>query len=206
MVFKVPLEQVRDKPDFLRGKSYRDAAKTVNFGLIYGMSKFKLADTLNIEVKDADKIIKDYFRATAKLNVYLDKCRKYGMRNGFIRSFKPYSIIRHFPKWIDIKDKEDFKAVGEIERASMNTPIQGSGAQMTKRALYLIRKYIKTHLLHDKVYIVMTVHDQIDCEVQEDFAEEWSKIQQSIMQEAGAEIIKSMPVLSDITISDSWTK
>ncbi len=206
MVFKVPLDKVRDKPDFLRGKSYRDAAKTVNFGLIYGMSKFKLADTLSIEVKDADKIIKDYFKATKHLNLYLDKCRKYGMKNGFIRSFKPYSMIRWFPKWETIVKTGDFKSIGEIERASMNTPIQASGAQMTKRALYLIRKYIKTHLLHDKVYIVMTVHDQIDCEVQEDFAEEWSKIQQSIMQEAGAEIIKSIPVLSDITISDSWTK
>jgi DNA polymerase-1 len=206
MVFNIPLDNVRDKPDFLRGKSYRDAAKTINFGLIYGMSKFKLADTLNIEVKDADKLIKDYFRATVKLNSYLEKCRKYGMRNGYIRSFKPYSIIRHFPKWQDVKDKDDFKVVGEIERASMNTPIQGSGAQMTKRALYLIRKYIKTNLLHDKVRIVMTVHDQIDCEVQEDFAEEWSKIQQGIMQDAGAEIIKSIPVLSDITISNAWTK
>ena len=174
--------------------------------LIYGMSKFKLADTLSIEVKDADKIIKDYFKATKHLNLYLDKCRKYGMKNGFIRSFKPYSIIRWFPKWETIVKTGDFKSIGEIERASMNTPIQASGAQMTKRALYLIRKYIKTHLLHDKVYIVMTVHDQIDCEVQEDFAEEWSKIQQNIMQEAGAEIIKSIPVLSDITISDSWTK
>jgi DNA polymerase I-like protein with 3'-5' exonuclease and polymerase domains len=206
MVFKVPLDKVKDKPEVLRGKSYRDVAKIISFGLIYGMSKFKLADTLSIEVKDADKIIKDYFRATEKLNIYLNKCRKYGMKHGYIRSFKPYSIIRHFPKWQDVKDKEDFKVVGEIERASMNTPIQGSGAQMTKRALYLIRKYIKTNLLHDKVRIVMTVHDQIDCEVQEDFAEEWSKIQQSIMQEAGAEIIKTIPVLSDITISNSWTK
>lgn len=77
---------------------------------------------------------------------------------------------------------------------------------MTKRALHLIRKYIKDNGLQHKVYIVMTVHDQIDCEAQEDFAEEWSKIQQTIMQDAGAEIIKSIPVLSDITISDSWTK
>jgi len=58
MVFGIPLEQVRDKPAFLRGKSYRDAAKTVNFGLVYGMSKFKLADTLDISVDDADGIIK----------------------------------------------------------------------------------------------------------------------------------------------------
>jgi len=96
--------------------------------------------------------------------------------------------------------------VGEIERASMNTPIQASGAQMVKRALYLIRKYIKDHLMNDKVHIVMTVHDQIDCEVQADFAEEWSLIQQRLMQEAGMEMIKTIPVLSDITISDSWTK
>ena len=128
------------------------------------------------------------------------------MKNGFIRSFKPYSMLRWFPRWETIVKTGDFKSIGEIERASMNTPIQASGAQMTKRALHLIRKYIKDNALQDKVYIVMTVHDQIDCEVQEDFAEEWSKIQQTIMQDAGAEIIKSIPVLSDITISDSWTK
>lgn len=77
---------------------------------------------------------------------------------------------------------------------------------MTKRALYLIRKYIKDNNLQDKVFIVMTVHDQIDCEVEESFAEEWSLIQQNIMQKSGEEIINNIPVLSDITISDVWTK
>ena len=100
----------------------------------------------------------------------------------------------------------DFKLIGSIERASMNTPIQSSGAQMTKRALYLIRKYIKDNNLQTKVYLVMTVHDQIDCEVEESFAEEWSLIQQNIMQKSGEEIINNIPVLSDITISDVWTK
>ena len=52
----------------------------------------------------------------------------------------------------------------------------------------------------------MTVHDQIDCEVEESFAEEWSIIQKDIMESAGKEVIKSIPVLSDITISTSWTK
>jgi DNA polymerase I-like protein with 3'-5' exonuclease and polymerase domains len=77
---------------------------------------------------------------------------------------------------------------------------------MVKRALHLIRSYIRDNNLQDKVYIVMTVHDQIDCEVQSDFAEEWSLVQQRLMQEAGAEIIKTIPVLSDITIADTWTK
>lgn len=206
MVFNIPLDNVRNKPDFLRGKSYRDAAKTVNFGLVYGMSKFKLADTLGIEIDAADRIIKDYFKATGKLNEFLKFCRNFGIEKGYITSFAPYKIIRYFPDWSSIKEEMDFKLIGSIERASMNTPIQASGAQMTKRALYLIRKYIKDNNLQDKVFIVMTVHDQIDCEVEESFAEEWSLIQQNIMQKSGEEIINNIPVLSDITISDVWTK
>jgi len=121
MVFKVPLENVRDKPSFLRGKSYRDAAKTVNFGLVYGMSKFKLADTLNIPVEEADNIIKNYFKATPDLNNWLKQMRIFGTTKGYIRSYSPYRIKRLFPKW---KEHLDFKDKGEIERASMNTPIQ----------------------------------------------------------------------------------
>jgi len=52
----------------------------------------------------------------------------------------------------------------------------------------------------------MTVHDQIDCEVIESFADTWALIQKEIMESAGKEIITNIPVLSDITISDSWTK
>jgi len=203
-IFNVPLQDVRNKPDFLRGKSYRDATKTLQFGLVYGMSKFKLADTLSIKVDDADKIIKDYFKATVKLNGFLGQCRNYGVKYGYIRSFKPYSIIRYFPQWKT--EGMEFKEVGSIERASMNTPIQASGGQMTKRALVLLRNYIKQNNLSKDVYIVMTVHDQIDCEVREDLVQSWSIIQKSIMEEAGREIIKNVPVLSDITISDSWTK
>lgn len=206
MVFNVPLDNVRDKPEYLRGKSYRDAAKTVNFGLVYGMSKYKLSDTLSIDVNSADMIIKDYFKATAKLNSFLAWCRNYGVSKGYIRSFAPYKIIRYFPNWKPVKEAMEFKDIGIIERASMNTPIQASGGQMTKRALVLLRKYIKENNLQDKVYIVMTVHDQIDCEVKESFVEEWSLIQKSIMEDAGREIITNVPVLSEITISDSWTK
>jgi DNA polymerase-1 len=205
MVFKIPLENVRDKPDFLRGKSYRDAAKTVNFGLVYGMSKFKLADTLNIPVDEADIIIKNYFKATPQLNNWLQSMRTFGITNGYIRSYSPYRIKRLFPKW---KPNLDFKDKGEIERASMNTPIQSSGGQMCKRALVLVRDYIKLYNLSNKVKIIMTVHDQIDCEVDEDYAEEWSLIQKSLMERAGSEIITNtdIPVLSEITISNCWQK
>jgi DNA polymerase I-like protein with 3'-5' exonuclease and polymerase domains len=86
------------------------------------MSKVKLSNTLEISIEDADKMIKDYFKATKYLNVYLDRCKKYGLKHGYIRSFKPYSIIRHFPDWNQIVQTENFKEIGSIERASMNTP------------------------------------------------------------------------------------
>lgn len=204
-VFEIPLDKVTEKPVFLRGKSYRDAAKTINFGLLYGMTEHKLSDQLSISLIEADKIIKDYFKSVPALNNYLEKCRRYGISKKYIRSFKPYSIIRYFEECTN-NTKEMFAWEGAVERASMNTPIQASGAQMIKRALYLIRKYIKDNLLHEKVYIIMTVHDQIDCEVEESFAKEWSLIQEKLMRIAGEEFIKSIPVKSDITISKIWTK
>lgn len=207
LIFNVPLEEVRNKPDFLRGKSYRDVSKTISFGLIYGMSKYKLSDTLSISVEEADKIIQDYFKATKKLNSYLKYSREFGIKNGYSTSFAPYRVIRYFPNWKPKLSKyEDKKIIGEIERASMNTPIQASGAQMTKLALWKIREYIKMNSLEGKVQLVMTVHDQIDCEVEESFVDEWSLIQKNIMETGGAEIIKSIPVLSEVTISDAWTK
>ena len=92
--------------------------------LVYGMSKYKLADTLSIEVDAADMIIKNYFKATVQLNNFLAGCRAYGMKYGYIRCFAPYKIIRYFPKWKPIREAMEFKEIGSIERMSMNSPIQ----------------------------------------------------------------------------------
>lgn len=201
MVFDVPLDKVKDKPDFLRGKSYRDIAKTINFGLVYGMSEFKLSNTLSIPIEDAKQMIDKYFKNLPKLNEFLKSASAYGRKNLMIRTCKPYRRIRFFDD-----PKGDNKLIGEIERASKNTVIQGSGADMCKLALVYIRKYIKSNNLQDKVKVVMTVHDQIDCEVTADYAEEWSLIQKKLMEDAGSVIIQGIPVLSEITISDCWTK
>jgi len=200
MVFEVPIENVKDKPDFLRGKSYRDIAKTVNFGLVYGMSEFKLANTLSITKEEAKSMIDKYFSNLPKLKEFLELAANYGKQNLMIRTCKPYRRIRFFEK------SDDFKKTGEIERASKNTVIQGTSADMTKLALVYIRNYIKSNKLQDKVKIVMSVHDQVDCEELAEYAQEWSKIQQNLMQQAGEVIITGIPVLSDITISDVWSK
>ena len=200
MVFEVPIEDVKEKPEFLRGKSYRDIAKTINFGLVYGMSEFKLANTLSIPTSEAKEMIDKYFSNLPKLQEFLINAAAYGVQNKMIRTCKPYQRIRFF------EDVTDFKKIGEVERASKNTVIQGTAADMTKLALVYVREYIRDYNLQDKVKMVMTVHDEINCEVDADYAEEWSEIQKNLMEEAGEVIIQGIPIISEITISDKWEK
>tara|TARA_B100001094_G_C18166766_1_gene792600 strand:+ start:488 stop:2353 length:1866 start_codon:yes stop_codon:yes gene_type:complete len=187
-------------------KALRTMIKTINFGLAYGMSKFKLSDTLNISVDEADKLIKKYFSAFPNIKSFLNKLGQYGVTNGFIRTFKPYRRIRWFPGWYKgiAFAAQDFKTKGSIERASKNTPIQGTGADMIKQSMILIREHIKKFKL--PCYMVTQVHDEIGVEVRDDFAEEWAKLQCKLMKEAGAMIIKGFDMTVDYTITKKWSK
>tara|TARA_R110000824_G_scaffold197851_1_gene381575 strand:- start:2958 stop:3737 length:780 start_codon:yes stop_codon:yes gene_type:complete len=184
----------------------RTIIKTINFGLAYGMSKFKLSDTLNISIDEADKLIKKYFTAFPNIKAFLNKLGMYGVKYGHIRTFKPFRRIRWFPGWYEgiWNSQKDFKLKGAIERASKNTPIQGTGADMIKQAMVLIREHIKMFKL--PCYIVTQVHDEIGVEVRDDFAEDWAKLQCKLMKEAGATIIKGFDMTVDYTITKKWSK
>lgn len=209
MIFGVDVDKTRDKPEFvyvgntkvyLRGKSVRDIAKTLNFGMLYGMSEFKLSNSLGIEVKEAKAIIDQYFIAIPGLSKYLRACANYGITKKYIRSFKPYSGIRFF----DDYNMSDSKDVGSVVRASYNSPIQMTGALMCKLAMVNMREVVKT--LPYKVEIFLQVHDALFTYVEEKYAEEWSILQKEIMEDAGRVFITSIPVISDLTITDVWSK
>ena len=207
MMFNIDDSLVGTKPDFLRGKTYRDAAKTINFGVLFGMSKFKLSSSLDITVEEASLLIRKYFKATISLKKYLDSCASYGLKNGYIRSFKPFSSIRFFPEWKEGLDSyKDFKIIGEITRASYNTPIQATGAVMTKLALIKIRNFIIDNKLKDKVKLIHVVHDAIYTECIDEYAEEFSSIQSKLMAEAGEDFNLELPMTTDISITNCWNK
>ena len=175
--------------------------------VLFGMSKFKLSNTLQITIDEAEGLIKKYFEATKQLKSYLDKCSKYGLKNGYIRSFKPYSGIRFFPQWKENLDSwEDKKIIGEITRASYNTPIQSTAALMTKLALYKIRNYIQENDLNNKVKLIHVVHDAVYVECLEELSEEFSKIMSDLMIQAGKDFKLELEMGTDITISNCWTK
>jgi DNA polymerase I-like protein with 3'-5' exonuclease and polymerase domains len=187
-------------------KKLRTNVKTINFGLAYGMGPHKLADTLDISTKDAEKLIDKYFDAFPAIGGFLDKLGNFGKTYGYIKTFPPYNRRRWFPKWYArIRDsRSDVMELGSIERASKNTPIQGASADMTKKALILIRDYIRESGV--PVKIVMTVHDQIDTICTNEYADQWKDVMTSLMEQAAIGIVTNGLLKADTNISRSWEK
>jgi len=188
-------------------KSLRTNVKTINFGLAYGMSAMKLSETLQITFQAAEQLIDKYFKAFPAINKFLKALGNYGKHFGHIKTYSPFSRIRWFDDWSPrLKyQKTSMKTLGRIERASKNTPIQGTGADMTKKALILIREEIQRNW-KDKVKLVMTVHDQIDTICAKECANEWANKMTGLMEDAAKEILPSGLLKADTNITSCWEK
>ena len=187
-------------------KKLRTNVKTINFGLAYGMGPNKLADTLNISTARAKELIEKYFKAFPKIKGFLDKLGNFGKKYGYIKTFPPYNRRRWFTNWYPKiwAHQSSFMELGSIERASKNTPIQGASADMTKRALVLMRGHIKQFDL--PVKLVMTVHDQIDTICKDDYVEDWSRLMKHLMEDAALEIVTNGLLKAEVTVSNCWEK
>ena len=190
----------------LKHGKLRTNVKTINFGLAYGMGPHKLADTLDISIKEAEVLIEKYFAAFPSIGGFLDKLGSFGKKFGYIKTFPPYNRRRWFPTWHPriYKDKSQAFELGSIERASKNTPIQGASADMTKKALILIRDEIKLYNL--PVKIVMTVHDQVDTICKIGYADKWVVRMTELMEQAALEVVTNGLLKADTNISKSWEK
>jgi DNA polymerase-1 len=175
---------------------YRDVQKTVNFGLAYGMSKYKLSDTMNISLEDADKIITKFFKAVPKVERLLNTLGELGSKRGFIRTTAPFRRIRWF------EDYEDSKFTEGIIRQSKNSPIQGTNADIIKQAL------IDTYAgrIDKRIGIILSVYDEIQTECPNELVEVWEKTLEKIMIDAAQKVIKTIPVEVDCKTSDYWAK
>jgi len=187
-------------------KKLRNNVKTINFGLAYGMGPNKLADTLNISMDRAEELIKKYFKAFPAIKGFLDKLGNFGKKYGYIKTFPPYNRKRWFTSWYPRiwDNKSASMQLGSIERASKNTPIQGASADMTKKALILMRDHIKEFDLPIK--LVMTVHDQIDTICRNDYLPDWTHNMQRLMEEAALEIVTNGLLKAEVTVSECWEK
>jgi DNA polymerase I len=198
----------KEKCNCPKHKTLRTNVKTINFGLAYGMGPHKLSWTLNITQTEATDLIDKYFEAFPSIGKFLESLGNYGKNHGFIKTYAPVRRIRHFDNWspmlIKDMDGDSFKILGSIERASKNTPIQGTGADMTKLAMVNIREFIKQNDV--PVKMVMTVHDQIDTLCHKDYADEWSSKMSELMEAAATVILPSGLLKAEANISNQWEK
>jgi DNA polymerase-1 len=203
--FKIPIEDVAKpfplKPDM----KYRDVIKIINFGLVYGMTEYSLAVKTGCSVEEARKLIGDYFKVVPKVKQLLDNYGTLVRENFVAYTLPPICRPRFFDKRkLHYPDANRAAIMGEIERAGKNSPVQGTNADWIKIALVLIYEYIQKHKYPAKLRLV--IHDEIITSTLNEKAEEWSKIQAALMEQAGSYIIKSIPVKAETKILDYWTK
>lgn len=182
-------------------KTLRTAVKSINFGLAYGMGPNKLSDQLQIDLKEAEELIKQYFKVFPSIKTYLDENAKTGKQKGYIRTMEPYKRIRYFPEW---KGRATHKVdMGKIDRMSRNTPIQGTAGDMTKEAMIRCRQEFQDD---PDIQMVMVVHDQIDFIVKTDRINHYNQRITSHMEAAGKSIITNGLLKADTTTANAWEK
>lgn len=213
MVFNCSDDELKIPQERYKGASYRYIAKTMNFSLAYGATEFKLASVLDIPVEEARQIIKAYFEAFPGIRAFLKRCGEYAVKYHRAYTFPPTYRRRLFPKAERAQQNiannratnKDYAALGEVEREGMNTPIQGTGADLVKRASVNIWNYIQKHKV--PVKMVLTVHDEIITECPEEYALTWHEIQKNIMVETGKEFVKDIVRMEvSSVVSEYWIK
>lgn len=150
-VFGVPLEKVDEE--------MRRRAKTINFGVIYGMSPYGLAEQLGIETGEAERYIEAYFRKYPRVREFLDRVVEEATRTGFVSTL--LGRVREIPELLEGNHR--LRRLGE--RLAFNTPIQGSAADIIKVAMIRIHRRVKEERLASRM--TLQVHDELVFDVRE---------------------------------------
>ena len=182
-VFEVEMEKVSD--------AQRRAAKVINFGVLYGMSVKGLADAAKMNYGEAERFIKEYFEVRKKIADYLQATLKFARENGYVETF--YGRRRAVP---DVKSN-NFLVRTAAERAAMNMPIQGTEADLMKKAMILVDEKLPAG-----AELVCQVHDSLMVECDENIADDVAKILREVMEGVAPELPVKLAV--DVEMGRNW--
>ena len=171
----------------------RDAAKAVNFGIIYGISDFGLAKQLKIKRTEAKGFIDKYFAKHAGVKAFMDKTIKAAGENGYVTTM--LGRKRPLP---DI-NSPNYGIKSFTERTAINTPVQGTAADMIKIAMVRLNLKLKTK----NVKLILQVHDELVFECPRAEAAQIKKIIEEEMVKALPLVV---PIKVDISVGESWRK
>ena len=184
-VFHVPLGEVTDE--------LRRNAKAVNFGIVYGISAFGLSEGLSIGRADAKEYIERYFKTYPKVKEYLDSEIAFARENGYVKTV--FGRRRPIPEI----HASNFMRRSFSERVAMNSPIQGTAADMMKVAMNAVYEKLKRNELRSR--IVLQVHDELLLEVPKEELEEVREILVSSMENA---LTLPVPFLVEAKTGKNW--
>lgn len=184
-VFGVTAEQV--------DSNMRRSAKAVNFGIVYGISDYGLSQNLNITRKEAARFIDQYFDAFEGVRKYMDDIVLEAKQNGYVKTL--LERRRYLPEI----NASNFNLRSFAERTAMNTPIQGTAADIIKLAMVLMDKELKERKLRSAM--LLQVHDELVFEVPSEEVELMTSLVPETMEKA---ITLSVPLKADVSSGMNW--
>lgn len=181
-----------DSPDEVTPLMRRHA-KAVNFGIVYGISDYGLSKNLGISRKQAKKFIENYFEQYPQIKNYMDDAIKKARENGYAET------IMHRRRYLPDIHSKNFNVRSFAERTAINSPIQGSAADIIKIAMINMQK--KLDELHLKTKMVLQVHDELIFDVPKDELDTIKKIVPEVMQSA---VKLDVPLIADSNWGHNW--
>ena len=190
-IFNVELKDVND--------DLRRKAKTINYGIIYGISAFGLAKQLNIQRSEADLIIKEYFKNYKGILNYINETTDFCKKNGFVKTLFGREC------YIEGINNKNSSFRNFAIRAAINAPIQGSAADIIKKAMINIYKFLEEKKTKSKM--ILQVHDELLFEMCESEINYLSMDIKKIMENASLPEVKlDIPLIVDIGEGFSWAE
>ncbi len=184
-IFKVEKDEVTS--------NMRRIAKAVNFGIIYGISSFGLAENLDIGMAEAKTFIDNYLETYPGIKEYMEKVKKDAYENGYVTTL--FNRKREIP---ELKNS-NYMVRSSGERMALNTPIQGTSADIIKKAMIEVMKSFKQNNLKSKM--ILQVHDELVFDCEKDELEKVIEIVTDIMENTYK---LDVPLKVDINYGDNW--
>lgn len=171
----------------------RRASKAINFGVLYGMSAFRLSNELGIARKTAQDFIDGYFNAYPEVTAFIKNTTEQARRDGFVKTLS--GLRRHLPDLSS--DNANIRA--GAERTAVNTPVQGTAADLIKKAMLKLEEAITSSSL--RLRLLLQVHDELVLEVHKDDLEDAKKLVKSVMENV-AELL--VPLIAEVGNGQNW--
>ena len=184
-IYGLPIEQIT--------KDQRRKAKTANFGIIYGISAFGLAQQLDCSRTEAKQLIDDYFAAFPRVIQYIESQKELARQRGYAETL--FGRKRYLP---DITS-QNATVRSFAERNAVNAPIQGTAADIIKMAMVSIHRCLKEEGLHAQM--IMQVHDELNFNVP---AAEVARVQEIVVNEMQNAVHLSIPLIAECGVGENW--